>query len=121
MRLYLDDDSTGATLIRLLRKDGHDVLIPADVGMAGAKDQVHLAFAIRDQRALLTHNHHDFSALHDLVVFAAKGHHGGILVVLRDTDPRHNLSPADIARAVRKLENSGTAIPDEYHELNHWQ
>jgi hypothetical protein len=27
----------------------------------------------------------------------------------------------DIARAVRNLEKAGVAIPDSYHELNHWQ
>jgi hypothetical protein len=46
MRLYLDDDSVDAGLIRLLRRDGHDVQVPADVSLAGSSDQVHLAHAI---------------------------------------------------------------------------
>lgn len=71
MRLYIDDDSVDPSLIRLLRRDGHDVQIPADVGLAGRSDQVHLAHAIRDQRAILTKNYRDFEALHDLVVCAA--------------------------------------------------
>ena len=76
MRLYIDDDSVDPSLFRLLRRDGHDVRDPADVGLAGSSDQVHLAHAIRDQRAILTRNHRDFQPLHDLVVFAAQGHHG---------------------------------------------
>ena len=60
-------------------------------------------------------------ALHDLVVFAANGHHAGILVVLFDSNPRNNMSAGDIARAVRNLEKAGVSIADSYHELNHWQ
>lgn len=121
MRLYIDDDSVDPGLIRLLRRDGHDVHIPADVGLAGSSDQVHLAHAIRDQRAMLTKNYRDFETLHDLVVRAAQGHHEGVLVVRYDKDPRNNMSAGDIARAVRNLEKAGVPIADSYYELNHWQ
>jgi hypothetical protein len=50
MRLYIDDDSVDPGLIRVLRRDGHDVQVPADVGLAGSSDQAHLAHAIRGQR-----------------------------------------------------------------------
>ena len=121
MRLYIDDDSVDPVLIRLLRRDGHDVEVPADVGLTGSTDQVHLAHAIRDRRAVLTRNFGDFSDLHDLVVSAANGRHSGILVVRFDSNPRNNMSPGDIARAVRNLESAGVAFADSYHELNHWQ
>ena len=121
MRIYIDDDSVDPGLLRLLRRDGHDVQIPADVGLVGISDQAHLSHAIRDQRAVLTRNQGDFDDLHDLVVFAARGHHRGVLVVLFDNNPRNNMSAGDIARAVRNLENAGVAIADSYHELNHWQ
>jgi hypothetical protein len=121
VRLYLDDDSADPGLIRLLRRDGHDVQVPADVGLAGSADQVHLAHAVRQGRAILTRNYRDFEALHDLVAFAAHGHHGGILVVRFDNDPRNNMSSGDIARAVRNLENAAVPIADSHFELNHWQ
>lgn len=121
MRLYIDDDSVDPTLIRLLRRDGHDVRVPADVGLTGSSDQVHLAHAIRDRRAVLTRNYRDFVALHDLVVAAVHGHHEGILVVRYDNDPRNNMTSGDVARAVRNLEKAGVSIADSYHELNHWQ
>ena len=73
MRLYIDDDSVDPGLIRLLRRDGHDVQVPADVGLTGSSDQAHLAHAIRGQRAILTRNYGDFQDLHDLVVSAANG------------------------------------------------
>jgi hypothetical protein len=55
MLLYLDDDSVRAILIRRLTAEGHDVLIPADTGIAGQDDATHLMCAIRTGRALLTH------------------------------------------------------------------
>jgi hypothetical protein len=121
MRVYVDDDSVDAVLLRLLRRDGHDVQIPADVGLPGSSDQVHLAHAIRDLRAMLTRNYRDFEDLHDLVVSAATGHHRGILAVRFDNNPRNNMSAGDIARAVGNLEKAGVPIADCYHELNHWQ
>jgi Domain of unknown function (DUF5615) len=120
MRLYIDDDSVDASLLRRLRQDGHDVQIPADIGLAGSSDQVHLAHAIRDRRAFLTRNYRDFEGLHDLVVAAAQGHNGGILVVRSDNNPRNNMTTGDIARAVRNLENAGVSLTDSFHELNHW-
>jgi hypothetical protein len=121
MRLYIDDDSVDPGLIRLLRRDGHDIQVPADVGLAERSDQVHLAHSIRQRRTMLTRNHRDFEALHDLVVLAAIGHHAGILVVRYDNNPRNNMSTGDVVRAVRNLERAGVPIADSYHELNHWQ
>jgi hypothetical protein len=121
MRPYLDDDSVDPSLIRLLRRDGYDVQTPTDVGLAGSIDQVHLAHAIRQRRAILTRNYRDFEALDNLIVFAANGHHEGVVVVRFDNNPRNNMSAGDIARALRKLENSGVGIVDSFFELNHWQ
>ena len=127
MRLYVDDDSVDPILLRLLRRDGHDVQIPGDVGRTGSSDQAHLAHAIRDQRAVLTRRLTTGTSKlsHDLVVLAATGHHAGILVVRCDNDlatqqyvaRRHR--PRLRPRNLRRI--SGVAVADSYHELNHWQ
>ena len=70
MRVYLDDDSADARLAQLLRRAGHDVQRPIDVGMVGEDDAVHLAHAIRQNRVCLSHNHHDFENLHALIQVA---------------------------------------------------
>src|SRR5436190_23611611 len=99
MRLYLDDDSAEALLVTLLQQAGHDVQIPADVGMMGQYDSIHLAHAVRGDRALLSRNHDDFKSLHDLIV-AVQGHYPGLLIVRRDNDPSRDLKPAGIVRSI---------------------
>lgn len=120
MRLYLDDDTVNPLLIRLLRKAGHDVLLPADIGQVGSHDAIHLANAIRLDRAALTGNHKDFVPLHDLVM-TARGHHAGILLVRRDNDRNRDLKPAGIVRAIGKLLAGGVPIADNLHILNLWR
>jgi len=46
MKLYLDDNLTDARLADMLRKAGHDVVVPADVGNSGIADARHLTYAI---------------------------------------------------------------------------
>ncbi len=42
MRIYIDDDTASAALANLLRNAGHDVCVPADAGMGGRDDAMHL-------------------------------------------------------------------------------
>jgi hypothetical protein len=58
--------------------------------------------------------------LHNLVM-QVTGHHPGILVVRRDNDPKRDLTPAGIVRAIRNLEVANVPVPDEYIILNHWR
>jgi hypothetical protein len=46
MKVYLDDDSASRLLSTLRRNAGHDVSIPADLGISGAPDPAHLIQAI---------------------------------------------------------------------------
>ncbi len=95
---------TEAQLIVRLRQAGHDVQLPADVGMSGKDDSVHLAHAVREDRTLLSRNHDDFENLHDLIA-AVQGHNAGLLIVRRDNDPSRDLRAAGIVRAIRNLLN----------------
>lgn len=120
MNLYLDDDSADALLVRLLIAAGHNVEIPRQAGLSGEEDASHLMHAIRAGRVLLTHNHDDFKLLHELVVLVG-GHHPGHLVVRKDNDPKRDLRPHGIVRAIANLAASGITILDQYHILNHWR
>jgi predicted nuclease of predicted toxin-antitoxin system len=120
MRIYLDDDSAAQLLARLLRQAGHEVQIPADVGLSGEDDAVHLTHAVKDDRVLLTGNHRDFLNLHNLIM-QVHGHHPGILVARRDNDPKRDLTPRSIVRAIRNFQTSNIPVLDEYVILNHWR
>jgi predicted nuclease of predicted toxin-antitoxin system len=120
MRLYLDDDSARAVLVRLLSADGHDMVIPADLHTDGADDAVHFRQAIRADRVLLTHNYGDFDQLHELVMEAG-GHHPGIFIVRRDNDPTKDLSPKGIIRAIRAFLAAAPPLRDSVVILNQWR
>jgi hypothetical protein len=120
MNLYLDDDSVSGLLVQLLRRAGHDVQLPVDVGKVGRADALQLAHAIGEDRVCLSHNHRDFEALHELVMIA-RGHHPGVLVVRKDNDSRRDLTVPGIVRALGKLEAAGGPLADHLHVLNHWR
>jgi hypothetical protein len=120
MTIYLDDDSASRLLSMVLRQAGHIVSIPADLGISGAPDPVHLTRAILDGRVLVTRNARDFTLLHDLVR-ASGGGHPGIFLLHFDNDPTRDLTPRGVATAIAKLEGSGVPISNELHVLNHWR
>jgi predicted nuclease of predicted toxin-antitoxin system len=120
MNLYLDDDISKAALVKLLRKTGHQVVIPADVGLSGVSDPRHLMHAVQKKWVLLTKNHDDFKDLH-LLLQAAGGNHAGLLVVRADNDPSRDMKDRYIVRAIANLERAGIAVANEFHILNHWR
>ncbi|MCE9526595.1 MAG: DUF5615 family PIN-like protein [Planctomycetales bacterium] len=120
MRFYLDDDTTSGRLIQILRRDGHDVQIPLDVGLAGDSDAVHLTHAIRETRVLMTCNYDDFNHLH-LLIAESGGSHPGIFLIRKDNDPRRDMAPHHVALAIKKLLQSGLAIANQVITLNHWR
>ncbi|HMC63795.1 MAG TPA: DUF5615 family PIN-like protein [Gemmataceae bacterium] len=120
MNLYLDDDSAGRRLAGILGKAGHTVVIPAQVGTAGSSDPRHLLYAIDHSLVLITHNHEDFMDLHDLVVRSG-GSHPGILSVRRDNDPRRDMKPRDVVRALGRLQAASVPLSNQAYVLNHWR
>jgi hypothetical protein len=120
MRLYLDDDSVHSALVGLLVKDGHDVRRPSDFHGVGDSDPVHLTRAIRDGRTLLSRNHDDFKALHELVI-TSTGHHPGIVIVRSDNDPTRDRTPRGVVHALRNLASRVPTPADRFLILNHFR
>jgi uncharacterized protein DUF5615 len=116
MKLYLDDDCAS----RFLRQAGHQVELPIEAELSGASDPVHLTHAVREGSRLLTANFVDFQELHDLIRQAG-GHHSGILIVRRDNNPKRDLSPRGIVRAIAKLEAAELSLEDQFVILNQWR
>lgn len=82
-RIY-SNENFDLRVVRILRKLGHDVLTSMEAGRANLRipdDQV-LAFAISEQRAVLTFNRLHFLRLHQ----QTRGAHQGIIVCSTDPD-----------------------------------
>ena len=62
IRFHLDESADGR-VARALARRGMDVTTPADAGLLGAADQEHLAFALAENRVLVTQDA-DFLELH---------------------------------------------------------
>jgi predicted nuclease of predicted toxin-antitoxin system len=120
MILYLDDNTTEDKLVALLRRDGHTVVLPVDVGLSKVSDPRHMTHAIRNGYVLVTRNHKDFKELHDLVRSSA-GTHPGVLVVRLDNDFPRDMKAAHIASAIGKVERAGVPVANEIIILNHWR
>ena len=62
-----------------LRKLGFDVTSTLELGMVDEDDDVQLAFAVSQQRAVVSINHKHFAPLHDQYAAEGKEHWGIIL------------------------------------------
>ena len=79
-KLYADEDFPKPTVL-FLREIGYDVLTTVDAGQAnqGIQDPNVLAFAVSQERVLLTQNRFDFIRIH-----SANSQHYGIIVCTYD-------------------------------------
>jgi hypothetical protein len=82
VKLYGDEDFA-FPVVEELRRRGHDVLTAQEAGQGnqGVTDSAVLAFAIAQDRAVLTFNRRHFINLHRKV-----SSHRGIIVCTRDND-----------------------------------
>jgi hypothetical protein len=111
IRLYLDEDVwTGLALH--LRRAGFDVTTTAEAGRVSQQFEDHdqLEFAVRGQRAILSHNHRDFVPL-DLKWKAEGREHFGIIL-----SPRR--SPSELCRPVESHLRRSTA--EAHYNLLSW-
>lgn len=117
MNLYLDDDTAGGLLVKLLQATPHDVLLPKEIGRAGAKDPIHFLEAMTRDRVVLTHNYDDFEILAELILRSG-GHHPGVVAIRKDNDIKRDMRPKEIVRAIGNLESSGVTVANGFHILN---
>src|ERR1043166_475282 len=99
MRLYIDADSCDETLIKLLRRAGHDVVSALETRTMHAHDADHLRWALEGNRVLVSRNHKDFEPLHKLIL-SAGGEHPGILVTRYDNDRARDMDERQIVSAI---------------------
>ena len=97
-RLYSDEQYPVA-VVKILRTLGHDVLTVQEAGNAGLKipDDLVLAFATSNKRAVLTLNRQDFIRLHRL-----QPNHSGIITCTNDRNWERLASRIDDAIAAEE-------------------
>ena len=97
MALLYADECFPLAVVEELRRLGHDVLTVQEAGQAGAGDPAVLAYAVGQDRAVLTHNRRHFLRLH-----RQSSAHRGIVICTRDDD-----SPALANRIHQAIQNAG--------------
>mgnify|MGYP000122184939 CR=1 FL=1 len=83
-RFYFDEDAD-ARLAEALRRRGYDVETTVEAGLLGASDEEQLAYAVGQQRALVTHNIKDFPGKHVRWIEAGGAHWGIIILIGHST------------------------------------
>jgi hypothetical protein len=120
LALYLDDCAYSHILRDLLTQAGHQVVVPADAGLAGEDDPTHFAYAVAHGLILLTKNPRDFVLLHEACL-AQQQHHPGLFVVYQDNDRSRDMKAADIVRSVANVESLGQPLADALVVLNEYR
>ena len=102
----------------LLVAAGHTVVVPADVGLRGARDPFHFQHAAAHRLVLITKNPIDFELLHTTTL-ASGSHHAGIFAIYQDNDPR-DMSNQEIVAAIANAElwYASTGFEDMFLSLN---
>ncbi len=116
MKILVDEDSQARAQLNLLRTDEHDVVAIGELNKNGAPDIEVFDLAQSLERIILTHNAEDFYVLH-----RERPGHKGIIAVYRDADPRKNMTHAQIATAIGRLETLQVTIAGDFVVLNHWR
>lgn len=100
IRLYLDED-VNVLVADLLNARGFDALTVRDAGQLQASDEEQLAYAVNQQRTLVTHNRTDFEEFIQAYFNNERKHYGVILAVRRP--------PQEIAQRLLAILNQVTA------------
>jgi hypothetical protein len=120
VKCYVDDDLDSDLLLRLARSQGHELISPRGVGLRGARDAIHLAYAARQGLPIVSGNTGDFEALDDLTQ-SLRGQHFGILLVYGERDPRRQMRAKHIAHALTQVETGQVALINALVALNHYR
>ncbi|MBD2603340.1 DUF5615 family PIN-like protein [Scytonema hofmannii FACHB-248] len=80
IQLYMDEDSTGRSLILALQNRGVDVITTLNVNRLSFSDEEQLIWARSQGRVLYSSNIQDFYSLHTVFLTQEQPHSGMILV-----------------------------------------
>jgi len=84
-KLYLNEHLS-PRLAEQLRQHGFDVTSTLEAHMGEADDDEQLAWAVSEQRVIVTFNHKDFAVRHERYITKGKAHWGIVLSTEEATD-----------------------------------
>jgi hypothetical protein len=105
IELYMDED-VDVVVADFIRARGFSVTTTRDAGQLGNTDAEQLAYAAREQKALVSHNRRHFESLARTYLAEGRSHPGIILAT------RH--PPYEIARRLLLILNNVTAAELRY-------
>jgi predicted nuclease of predicted toxin-antitoxin system len=120
MKLYLDEDIASHHLGQALRKAGHDVVPPGEIGRLGRSDTLQIIYAVEADRILVTGNHRDFEDLHDLIVLCG-GSHPGVFAICKDNNSRRDMKAVQIVTAIANIASVVASMRNLFIRLNDWR
>jgi Domain of unknown function (DUF5615) len=103
IRLYLDEDTINASLVKALQNADLDVVTVADAQRLGLSDEEQLLWAMNQGRVLYSYNIGDFCQLHSTFIVEERSHAGIILA------PQRQYSIGQQQRGLLKLAASLSA------------
>src|SRR3954470_13365146 len=95
-RLYLDEHMS-KRLARQVRRHDIDITFTQEMGMMKASDKEQLAFAVTQQRAIVTSDFGDYNRLHKEYLLAESEHWG---IILTDQAPINILTSRLVALSI---------------------
>jgi uncharacterized protein with PIN domain len=114
LKIYLNENLSWK-VAKALREYGYDVVSSHEVGMNTEEDDVQLAYAIAEKRAVLTNNFGDFVRLHEEYAILGKEHCGIIFttkctigdMILRLKEFLKNVTAEEMKNRIRWLNEFG--------------
>ena len=114
IKLYLDED-VHPGLAPVLRERGYDVVSAREVERLRFSDAQQLAFAIHQQRTILTYNTQDYVPLHVEYIMASRKHYGIVV------SPQLSFSNT-LHRVIRLLSNlTAEDMVNQLEYLSNWR
>ena len=114
LKLYLNENLSWR-IARALQEYGYDVISSHEAGMNAEEDPHQFAFAVKQERAVVTNNFADFAALHDEYL-ANNTEHFGVIFTTKCPIPA-------LIRRLRTLLGSvsGTQMMNQIRWLNEFE
>ena len=111
IKIYLDDNLDSYLLKGILRSNKFEVISPREIGMSGNSDDNHLKCAKVKGAIVLTQDQ-QFPTQNPHI------QHKGILIVYGSSNPKKDMTPIKIVRALKNIKMQNLNLDNQILPLN---